>query len=893
MRSESNEQLDAQVERLQRRIAELEDQRDKHHMQLLEAEAYRRREAETLRAATQALSATLDLQQIFDLILQELEKVVPYDSASVQQLDGNHSQIIGGRGFPNPNEIIGLRFDITKSDNPNSKVVCRRASVILDDASMHYAEFRRHPHAPAQIHSWLGVPLLFGERLIGMLALDKREVAFYNQEHAHLAMAFAAQAAVAIENARLVAAERKQLRLAQTLQQVGALPITQMSLTDVFEQLFDLLAQVIEYDTVALHLLDQEGQLYLGAGRGFPDIELAKTYVRRYSSETLAEPWLHSGTLVIPDTRLEARWRKVPGLDYIRSWMGCALYARDRLVGILNVDSITPNAYDEAMGKTVTAFANQAAVAIENSQLYERAQHEIAERKRAEESLRISESQYRTTLDAMQDIIHVVDVDLRITLANKALERWLESVGQEVNVIGENLFQVFPFLPEKVRDAYLEIFCKGEVESVQEHAIINGTEYYTESLRIPVFDRDRVTRVVTVIHDITQQKSLEEQFRQAQKMEIFGRLAGGVAHDFNNLLTAITGNTELLLRNVAEDHPDFVELDEIRKAAYRAAQVARQLLVFSRKEALEPQILAIDDIVTDVERMLLRLIGEDILLEPILESQTGYIQADRGQIEQVILNLVVNARDAMPQGGKLTIRTENVDLQQAYTNRFVDLQPGSYVVVSVSDTGIGITPEIQNHLFEPFFTTKEAEKGTGLGLATVYWIVVQQSNGQIDVQSRPGKGSTFQIYLPRVQAPDGDSNKQPADQITPGSETILLVEDEDMVRRLARRILLQCGYTVLDARNGHEAISTCKQHPDPIHLLITDIVMPYMSGRELAERLMPIRPNMKVLYVSGHTDDAIVRHGVERSEIAFLQKPFTLHSLTHKVRQVLGEIQTS
>lgn len=860
---------------------------------LFDAEARQRKEAETLWSAAQALGKTLDLCQVFDLILQELQKVVPYDSASVHQLEGSYSKIIGGRGFPNPEQIIGLSFDTTRTDNPNREVVLARAPIILDDASAQYAEFRRSPHALAQIHSWLGVPLLFGDRLIGMLALDKREIGFYNQEHARLVAAFATQAAIAIENARLFEAERKQLALAQTLQQVGALLTAQLTLDQVFERIFDLLAQVIDYDTVAVHSVGDDGKLYLGAARGFADRAVVDKFIDTYGQEMLSEDWIRAGMLVISDTSAAQRWIQMPGLDHIRSWIGAAMFVRDRLVGILNVDSKTPNAYNEEDGATVAAFANQAAIAIENSRLYTQAQREIEERARVEtslrqsqEALRASEAQYRTTLDAMRDIIHVVDANLQIVLVNKAFLQWQEGIGHAAGLVGQNLFDVLPFLPERVRGEYERVLATGCSVASEWHGQSQGQDYYNEVLRTPVLDGERVTHVVTVIHDTTERKRLEAQFRQAQKMEIFGRLAGGVAHDFNNMLTAIMGYSELILDGLTRDDPNFEELVEIMHVSERAAELTKQLLVFSRKQDVEFQTLSINEVVSSVERMLLRLIGEDIELKAVLEPEAGCIKADRAQIEQALLNLVVNARDAMPQGGRLIIQTENVVLDQAYTSRYAAIPPGEYVLVLVSDTGIGMNEDTQNWLFEPFFTTKEPGKGTGLGLTTVYWIV-QQCKGYVDVKSNLGEGTIFYLYFPRVQTLVQTQLEAVEKPNESGSETILLAEDEVLVRNLAERILSRSGYRVLVAQDGREALDLCRTYSGCIDLLLTDVVMPHLSGRELAEQVLVLRPQIKVLYMSGHIDDTIIYHGVQRSEFAFLQKPFSLRSLTAKVREVL------
>nr|MDQ3820698.1 ATP-binding protein [Acidobacteriota bacterium] len=377
--------------------------------------------------------------------------------------------------------------------------------------------------------------------------------------------------------------------------------------------------------------------------------------------------------------------------------------------------------------------------------------------------------------------------------------------------------------------------------------------------------------------------------RQSQKLEAIGRLAGGVAHDFNNLLTVITGYSELIERRIKQEDPLHHKIEEIRKAAARASSLTRQLLAFSRKQILQPVVLDLTATVANMDRMLQRLIGEDIQLVTMLDPKLKRVKADPGQIEQVIMNLVVNSRDAMPSGGKLTIETKNVYLDAAYASRHIAVKPGYFVMLAVSDTGTGMNAETQARIFEPFFTTKEQGKGTGLGLSTVYGIV-KQSGGNIWVYSEPEHGTTFKVYLPVVEE-EGETVEPgiAAPEITQGTETILLVEDEEAVRVLLQDILEAEGYTVMVANSGGEALQVCAQHEGQIHLLMTDVVMPLMSGRQLVERLTERCAHVKVLYMSGYTDDAIVRHGVLEPGVAFLQKPFTPDAVLRKVREVLSD----
>ena len=416
----------------------------------------------------------------------------------------------------------------------------------------------------------------------------------------------------------------------------------------------------------------------------------------------------------------------------------------------------------------------------------------------------------------------------------------------------------------------------------------DGSERLIDDRAAPIRDeKGNIVGVVLVLRDISNFKRLEKQFLQAQKMEAVGRLAGGVAHDFNNLLTIISGYSEILMQR---DFPNKEMLKEIQKAGERAASLTRQLLAFSRQQVLAPEVLSLNTVVGSTEKMLRRLIGEDVRLDTVLDPSLGRVQADPGQMEQVIMNLAVNARDAMPQGGRLTIKTRNADLDEKYAQAHPEILPGRYVMLVVSDTGCGMDKATLAQIFEPFFTTKKPGQGTGLGLATVYGII-KQSGGYIYVDSEPGRGSTFRIFLPQVEATVPRRKSQLGISSSPGgNETLLLVEDETAVRSLIRTNLEMKGYKVLEAAEGEEALRLAQQHSGPIHLLITDVVMPLMSGRELAERLGPLRSQMKVLYLSGYTDDTVVRHGLLQGEVEFLQKPFTPGVLTRKVREVLDQI---
>jgi PAS domain S-box-containing protein len=387
--------------------------------------------------------------------------------------------------------------------------------------------------------------------------------------------------------------------------------------------------------------------------------------------------------------------------------------------------------------------------------------------------------------------------------------------------------------------------------------------------------------------DITERKRLENQLTRAQRMEAVGILAGGIAHDFNNLLTAIMGYGELMKMDLERNDPHYHFTEEILKTATRGSTLTHQLLAFSRKQILQPSVLSINSLVNNMDRLLRRLIGEDIELVTITDPDLGAVRADKGQIEQIIMNLAVNARDAMPQGGKLTIETADVFLDEKYEQGHLDVSTGPYVMLAVSDNGVGMDAQTQAHIFEPFFTTKQMGQGTGLGLATVYGIV-KQSGGHVWVYSEPDQGTTFKIYFPRVDEPlSATEPKTMAVTQLKGRETVLVVEDDNTLREVISRGLKKFGYGVLTAANAGEALLLCEKRKGPIHLLLTDVVLPQMGGRELAERLVSLRPDLKVLYMSGYTENAIVHHGILDEDVGFLQKPFKVNVMVQKIREIL------
>jgi two-component system cell cycle sensor histidine kinase/response regulator CckA len=590
---------------------------------------------------------------------------------------------------------------------------------------------------------------------------------------------------------------------------------------------------------------------------------------------TAAEMVGTSITRLTPPDRPEEEYQLVATLDRgesVRSFETIRQTKDGRLIDVSMTASLTRDQEGHVIGASTAA-------------------RDVSERKRAESVLR--ETQARLAFALERSHTGGWDLDLRDQTAHRTLEH-------------DRIFGYESLLPAWTYQVFLEHVLpddRAEVDRLFQQAIATETDWAFEC-RIRRADdqvrwiwatgghqRDgdgRARRLAGIVQDVTERHTLEAQYQQAQKMEAVGRLAGGVAHDFNNLLTAILGYSGLLLSATPADDPRRNDLAEIQKAGTSAASLTRQLLAFSRRQIIEPTLLNLNDVVSDMRGMLERVIGEDVTIHLGLQSDVPRVKTDRGQVEQIVMNLAVNARDAMPMGGTLTIETANVALDQDYAKMHRGVTPGSYVVLTVTDTGTGMTLDVQAHLFEPFFTTKELGKGTGLGLATVYGIATR-SGGSVGVYSEVGHGTSFKVYFPRADMAE-PVVEVPVPVLVrgahPGTETVLVVEDSEGLRRLASRLLEQQGYSVLVAANAEEARRVFEGNRS-IDVLLTDVVMPGGSGPELTKWLVEQRPGLHVIYMSGYTEDAIVQHGVLKAGIAFLHKPFTAETLGRKIREVL------
>jgi len=692
--------------------------------------------------------------------------------------------------------------------------------------------------------------------------------------------------------------EEEAQRLAQEnaiMAEISRIISSTLEIEKVYELFAEEVRKVIPFDRIAINILYFERDAYVSAYIAGKDVTGHRPGdIIRLAGSLTEEVARTRSSMFIQKDDIDEMVGMFPGLlpnfqAGLRSLIAVPLISKDQGIGVLHVQSTKPNAYTETDLKLAERVGHQIAGAIANAQLFR-------ERKQVEGALRESEEKYRTIIDNIEDGYYEVDLAGNFTFFNDALSRSLGYSRDELMGMNDRQY-TDKENAKRLFQTFNTVYRTGSPAKGFDWEIIrkDGTKRYVEASVSLIRDPGgQPIGFRGIVRDVTERKraekemiELQEQLRQSQKMEAVGRLAGGIAHDFNNILTVIKGYSQLSLSELKEDHPLRENIEGIQKATDRASDLIRKILAFGRRQVMEMRVIDLNTLLMELDKLLRRVIGEDIELATVLAEDLGRAKVDPGQIEQVILNLAVNAKDAMPNGGKLTIETANTELDEAYARSHIAVTPGPYVMLSVSDTGVGMTSEVKERIFEPFYTTKEKDKGTGLGLSTVYGIV-KQSGGNIWVYSEPAQGTTFKIYLPRVDELAEEVREKVVKEEQPrGSETVLVVEDEKELRKLAVRILEKQGYKVLEASHGHEALSISEKYENKIHLLVTDVVMPNMSGRELSERLMSLCPEIKILYMSGHTNSAIVHHGVLEPGVNLLQKPFTPEALARKVREVL------
>jgi len=860
-----------------------------------------RNQRDELFSRSEILSSTVstkDMDELLRKIINEIVGFLKIEFASLHLVMGNQLLLRAYQGFSPSFRAKTLSFPLDEAPHWMKEFMLIHESLDEDKLTPEFIKAEG-------IQTLASVPLRMSngeERWLGTLIVGSKDINAINEDKVRALKVLAEQLALGIEHVRSLRDARERLSRLETLRDIDRAIIKRLDLKEVLKVVVEKVPKELGADVSAISLIE-EGSLKT-------KVFLMRVNGGRYIEEecfSMAESLLNSfinlkKTVIIfnlaEDPRIQMFRDRIRNGRFF-SYLGVPLISGEKTTGILHIITREPKVFSDEDVEFFKTLAGQAAIAIENAKLFESLKEELGIRTRAEEALRETTLRLNHLLNTSPTIIYSCKVE-----GDRILPTWVSS--NITSILGYNPEEVIkpdwwinnlhPEDRDKAITNSSEIFTKGNL--VHEYRFLKKNRdsiWLRDELRLIRDSEGNPTEIVGAWVDITELKkmdekrrSLEEQLFQSQKMEAIGRLAGGVAHDFNNILSIIKGYNQLLMLDIKEGDPRREGLKEINEAVDRAVAMTRQLLAFSRKQVLEMRVLDLNSVIRNLEKMLRRMIGEDIELRTILSEDIGKIEADPGQIEQVIMNLAVNSRDAMPYGGKLTIETKNIDLDEEDIKGHVDMKPGKYVMLSVSDTGIGMTKEVQDRIFEPFFTTKGVGKGTGLGLATVYGIV-KQSGGDIWVYSEPGKGTIFKIYLPRVDKPAEELRaREEAKEIPRGNETILLVEDDEKVRRVAQRILEKQGYDIIEARNGEEAIEICKEIKKPVHLVLTDVVMPEMGGRELIERIKEVCKDFKVLYMSGYTDDVILRHGILEEGIAFIQKPFTLESLARKVREVLN-----
>jgi PAS domain S-box-containing protein len=883
----------------------------------------RNRELELLHQAAEAFGSSLDLDEVLRTVLDQTCDLLGVIAGSIWLID--RDQVAHDR---EPGNLVCLQAVGPKSDLlrgwrlPAGKgivgwVADNGESLMVPDARANERHFDGvDQQLDLGIRSILGVPLRMKQKVIGVLQVVDTHVGRFHMADLGVLEPLATSAAIAIENARLY--KRAQLEIAERarvedelrlrnrelalLNQVISASALELDTRVILEAACRELARAFEVPHTAATLLNPEKSAAVVMAEYLIDDQSPTLNDTIPVKDNPVFQYLltKKAPLVVTDARGEPWHRSVSSLmcqQDIASLLTLPLMIEGEVVGSLGLGTKEARRFSALEVSLAWSVADQVSGVLARAKL-------------AQTHRRLS-----AALEQTADGVMITDKETTILYVNPAFERITGLSRAEVLGKTADIFQVRDYHPVGLLQAgsfYKEMWSIVDGGGVWQGRLASqkkdGASLTVDTTISPVYsETGAIISYVGLLRDVTREVQLEAQYRQAQKMEAVGRLTAGIAHDFNNLLTAINGFTELVQFRLPPDDPAQELVSKVRYSGQRAAGLVSQLLAFSRKQDLKPQVLDLNEVVGELDKMLRRVIGEDIELQTSLSPDLWPVKVDPAQIEQVVLNLAVNARDAMPGGGKLTIETANVVLDEDYVGYHLDAQPGEHVLLAVSDTGVGMSEEVKAHLFEPFFTTKEEGKGTGLGLATVYGIV-KQSGGQIWVYSEPGQpapaapcpegaaqvqasrpgGTTFKIYLPRCQETLQPRSQARGSQALPsGGETILLVEDDDQVREVARLVLERQGYLVLEAADGQQALQLAGDHSGPIHLLLTDVVMPGLSGQAVVETLTRTRPEVKILYISGYADEAIMHHGVLEPGVAMLQKPFSVLALARQVRAVL------
>jgi two-component system cell cycle sensor histidine kinase/response regulator CckA len=898
---------------------------------------------DTVTRLAQAVTESLELAEVLHRVAEAATEIVPKSAARIWVAERNRLVLRSEAGTGGPPHG-GRKTTLTFGEGMAGHVAVTQQPLIIDDLRSEARVVNREWMRRQRCVSAVNMPLIVRGDLVGVLVLMTQRRHRFSRQQVRLLTAFGTHAAIAIQNAGLYAEAQHRGRAAEALADVGRMVSQSLDTQEVGQRIVDSILTLFGAAAAVLYRWEPEldnlvafsmagdwgpalDHIVFPAGTGVMGLAVDE---RRaiVTPDLLTDPRV----MFAPDVR--ARIEQAPS----RSVLAVPLIVHGKTVGALGVGRRLGEGFEAAEIRLAQAFGDQAAIALENARIFEE-QAELLQsvrrrRARLEALLDVShevsriqpvESLLERIAQTCGDLLHTDSVGIRLMDGDELAVAYTSGGAKDVMAtqrlkVGESLSGLVaatgqPLLvTDTANDPRLLPAHRAAMERLGYRALLavpikiaesvagvlsvqtrRHDGFSPEDLQIVTAFADQVgtalnnSRLYDEVQRAYQQlEHTQEQLLQSQKMDAIGRLASGIAHDFNNLLTVITGQSHVLLRQVGPG-PVHDGLERISLTADRAADLTRQLLAFSRNQVLQPKILQLNTVISDVTPMLERVIGEDVQLCTVFGDALANVKADASQIQQVVMNLVANARDAMPQGGQLTIETASVVLDAPYVRQHVEVTAGRYVLLAVSDTGVGMDAETRRRLFEPFYTTKEPGKGTGLGLAIVYGIV-KQSDGHIWVYSEPGRGTTFKIYLPAVTEGLDTTPGVEASESPRGSETVLLVEDDSLVRQVVRWILDNRGYTVLEAEGPGAALEIATRHTAPIDLLLTDVIMPQMSGRVLADLLMLERPGMAVLFMSGYTANAVVQHGVLDLSKAYLQKPFTPDALARTIRRALDGV---